>query len=116
MLGRPHLSVMARGFVLTLAMVLLLGGTASRDTAVLAQDEPTLNCSSCTLRHKDLQKRRSAPGICRIKGTIGEAGERIYHLPGADGYAQTYIDLTRGERWFCTEAEARAKGWREDRG
>ena len=101
---------------MTLAMALVLGGTASRDTAVLAQDEPALNCSSCSLRHKDLQKRRNAPGICRIKGMISEAGERIYHLPGADGYAQTYIDLTRGERWFCTEAEARAKGWSEDRG
>ncbi len=116
MLGRPHLSVMARGFVLTLAMALLLGGMASGDSPVLAQDEPALECSSCTLRHKNLQKRRNAPGICKIKGVIGEAGERIYHVPGADGYAQTYIDLTRGERWFCTEAEARAKGWREDRG
>ena len=81
---------------MTLAMALVLGGTASRDTAVLAQDEPALNCSSCSLRHKDLQKRRNAPGICRIKGMISEAGARIYHLPGADGYAQTYIDLTRG--------------------
>lgn len=116
MLGRPHLSVMARGIVLTLAMALAFGGAASRNTPALGQDEPALNCSSCTLRHKDLQKRRNAPGICTIKGMISEAGERIYHVPGADGYAQTYIDLTRGERWFCTEAEARTKGWREDRG
>jgi len=113
MLGRPHFSVMARGFVLTLAMALVLGGTASWDTPALAQDDPTLNCSSCTLRHKDLQKRRNAPGICRIKGVISEAGERIYYLSGGD-YAQFYIDLTKGERWFCTEMEARAAGWKAD--
>jgi hypothetical protein len=41
-------------------------------------------------------------------------GERIYHLPGQLDYAQ--IDMTKGlgERWFCTEAEADAAGWRAD--
>ena len=27
-------------------------------------------------------------------------------------YTATVIDPARGERWFCTEAEAEAAGWR----
>ena len=51
------------------------------------------------------------PG-CDIKGNINRKGERIYHVPGGQSYANTVIDPTRGERWFCSEAEAQAAGWR----
>ncbi len=51
---------------------------------------------------------------CRIKGTVSPAsGERIYHLPGQHWYAESAISPHLGERWFCTEAEARAAGWRK---
>ena len=49
---------------------------------------------------------------CVIKGNINQSGERIYHLPGSDAYDRTKIDPRSGERWFCSEAEARAAGWR----
>jgi endonuclease YncB( thermonuclease family) len=51
------------------------------------------------------------PGNCLIKGNISENG-RIYHLPGGRYYERTKIDEAKGERWFCTEDEARAAGWR----
>jgi micrococcal nuclease len=54
----------------------------------------------------------SAPGSCLIKGNISASGEKIYHLPGCGSYAKTQIDASRGERWFCTESEAQAAGWR----
>jgi hypothetical protein len=54
------------------------------------------------------------PEGCSIKGNISPAG-RIYHLPGQADYAATRIDPSRGERWFCSEAEARAAGWRRAR-
>jgi endonuclease YncB( thermonuclease family) len=54
------------------------------------------------------------PGDCRIKGNISTNG-RIYHLPGQQHYDRTRINASRGERWFCTEAEARAAGWRRAR-
>ena len=54
-------------------------------------------------------------GRCAIKGNIGKGGTRIYHVPGGRYYAKTRIDTSRGERWFCTEAEARAAGWRKSR-
>jgi endonuclease YncB( thermonuclease family) len=53
-----------------------------------------------------------APGACRIKGNVTRSGSRLYHLPGDRGYVATRIDPARGERWFCSEAEARAAGWR----
>jgi endonuclease YncB( thermonuclease family) len=52
---------------------------------------------------------------CTIKGNISGKGERIYHVPGGRWYGQTVIDTATGERWFCTEDEARAAGWRRSR-
>ena len=55
------------------------------------------------------------PG-CEIKGNISSAdGEKIYHLPGWEMYADIGIDPEQGERWFCTEEEAVANGWRPSR-
>jgi endonuclease YncB( thermonuclease family) len=51
---------------------------------------------------------------CLIKGNISQNG-RIYHMPGQRFYDQTVIDTRAGERWFCTESEARAAGWRRAR-
>ncbi len=61
--------------------------------------------------------RTARPGgsRCRIKGNIGRKGARIYHAPGDRYYESTRISPSRGERWFCTEAEARAAGWRRSR-
>jgi endonuclease YncB( thermonuclease family) len=47
-----------------------------------------------------------------IKGNINREGERIYHVPGSRSYDETVIDESKGERWFCTEEEARRAGWR----
>ena len=54
---------------------------------------------------------RSRPDGCPIKGNISERG-RIYHAPWSRWYARTRINEAKGERWFCTEAEAIAAGWR----
>ncbi|MCB1596658.1 MAG: thermonuclease family protein [Gammaproteobacteria bacterium] len=54
-------------------------------------------------------------GDCLIKGNIGSGGKRIYHVPGSASYANTRIDESKGERWFCSEAEARAAGFRAPR-
>jgi endonuclease YncB( thermonuclease family) len=49
---------------------------------------------------------------CQIKGNISSRGERIYHVPGGQYYGATRIDPSKGERMFCSEAEAQAAGWR----
>ena len=51
------------------------------------------------------------PSDCRIKGNISN-GDRVYHTPDSPYYARTHIDPAQGERWFCTESEAQAAGWR----
>lgn len=48
---------------------------------------------------------------CFIKGNISSSG-KIYHTPSSKWYEKTKIDKKKGERWFCTEAEALAAGWR----
>jgi hypothetical protein len=53
---------------------------------------------------------------CNIKGNISiETGERIFHVPGQEYYSATKIRPQYGERWFCSEAEAWAAGWRKAR-
>ena len=49
---------------------------------------------------------------CAIKGNISSSGERIFHVPGQQHYSSTVISEAEGERWFCSEAEAFAAGWR----
>ncbi len=51
-------------------------------------------------------------GACLIKGNINRHGERIYHVPGSRWHARTKISPGKGERWFCSEEEAIAAGWR----
>jgi micrococcal nuclease len=56
------------------------------------------------------------PPGCMIKGNISSStGEKIYHVPGQRYYEQTKIDPEKGERWFCTEEEAIANGWRKSK-
>jgi endonuclease YncB( thermonuclease family) len=57
----------------------------------------------------------AAVGQCAVKGNISSKGERIYHVPGGRYYDATVIDTAKGERWFCTEAEAVAAGWRKSK-
>jgi hypothetical protein len=50
-------------------------------------------------------------GDCPIKGNITSSGH-IYHMPWSPWYEKVRIDTAKGERWFCSEREALAAGWR----
>lgn len=63
-------------------------------------------------RWETAQKVSSSSDGCPIKGNISAKGEKIYHAPWSKSYAKTRIDTSKGERWFCTEAGAKAAGWR----
>jgi hypothetical protein len=53
------------------------------------------------------------PG-CNIKGNISwNQKAKLYHLPEMKDYKITKIDPAKGERWFCTESEAIANGWKK---
>lgn len=53
---------------------------------------------------------RATSSGCNIKGNHSRRGDWIYHLPG-----MPYYNETVPERMFCTEAEARAEGFRKSR-
>jgi endonuclease YncB( thermonuclease family) len=52
-----------------------------------------------------------APNGCAIKGNVSAQGH-VYHMPWSPWYAKVNMDGARGKRWFCSEAEAIAAGWR----
>jgi endonuclease YncB( thermonuclease family) len=66
-------------------------------------------------RERPAPPQRAPRDGCYIKGNINGDGERIYHVPGSPSYDDTRIDENKGERWFCTEVEARTAGWRAPR-
>ena len=55
---------------------------------------------------------------CPIKGNVNAKGERIYHKPGDQNYGRVIMancdhgTCAHGKRWFCSDAEAEAAGWR----
>lgn len=50
---------------------------------------------------------------CTIKGNVNRKGDRIYFLPGNSSCGKVRMDKGLGERWFCSEEEAIAAGWRK---
>jgi hypothetical protein len=57
--------------------------------------------------------KREAPDGCPIKGRVSASG-RVYLLPWSPAYDRARISVARGERWFCSEKDARAAGWQPD--
>ena len=53
-------------------------------------------------------------GQCTIKGNVNlSTGTWIYHCPNWRDYDITEIVPSEGDRWFCSEAEAKAAGFRD---
>lgn len=57
------------------------------------------------------EAKRAAPNGCPIKGNVAR-GRRVYVLPWSSDYGRVRITRRRGERWFCSETEAQAAGWK----
>lgn len=56
------------------------------------------------------EAKAQAPQGCPIKGVA--RGARTYVLPWSPSYNNVRVRESRGDRWFCSEQEARAAGWR----
>lgn len=90
---------------LTIPAILILGGAAGAGAAYIADGDP-IQSTAATLLGSG----------CNIKGNISiNTGERIFHVPGQRYYDATRISPEYGERWFCSEQEARRAGWRKAR-
>ena len=55
--------------------------------------------------------KKAAPDGCPIKGHV-TSGARVYVVPWASEYGRVRVRQERGGRWFCSEREAIAAGWK----
>lgn len=53
---------------------------------------------------------KTAPEGCPIKA-LSAGDSKTYLLPWQPDYGAARVREARGERWFCSEAEAQAEGW-----
>lgn len=74
-----------------------------------ASQDATLNATSANLGNA------FGNASCVIKGNISANGEKIYHLPNQRFYDETGVNTSKGERWFCSEEDAIAAGWRKSK-
>jgi endonuclease YncB( thermonuclease family) len=61
----------------------------------------------CASRGEDRYGRM----LATCSAGVNRQGERIYHLPGQGTYATINMRDPQ-KRWFCSEDDARAAGWR----
>jgi len=47
---------------------------------------------------------------CNIKGNVRD-GNKTYSTPNCSSYGQTIVQLYDGDKWFCTESEAKKVGF-----
>ncbi|MBL8671887.1 MAG: thermonuclease family protein [Alphaproteobacteria bacterium] len=52
-------------------------------------------------------------GLCLIKGAVEADGTKRYYRPKEVGYDRVIVDFDKGERFFCSVAEAWDNGWRQ---
>ena len=89
------------GFAIQMGMAALAGAALFGGAKLVASSDTTLGAMARN---------------CTIKGNVSiNTGQRIYHVPGQMFYFDTKISPEYGERWFCSEAEARQAGWRKAR-
>lgn len=50
-----------------------------------------------------------------IKGVVLEDGRKMFYSPQSRYYARTFVDESKGGRWFCSECEAWDAGFRRSR-
>ncbi|KKU27671.1 MAG: Micrococcal nuclease-like protein nuclease [Candidatus Amesbacteria bacterium GW2011_GWA2_47_11b] len=49
---------------------------------------------------------------CVIKGNVKlDSPVNLYRFPGCGQYNNTQVELSKGDQWFCTEAEAQKAGF-----
>ena len=95
---------MANGLIVQLGLAGLLGAALVGGAQLAAS--PTISP----------EPMAALAANCSIKGNISiNTGEHIYHVPGQKFYPQTKVSPEYGERWFCSEADARKAGWRKAR-
>ena len=100
---RLRLAVLALSLLTVLSAIMV---ACEKSNAVVEQEQAQENALACV---KGCMK---ATNGCEIKGNISTGGSKFYHLPRTQNYDAIKIQPEKGERWFCTEADASASGFR----
>lgn len=94
------------------------GGTEAKEVAELIKQraKETKKKQLGVWSEKCYQKVNPINPKCNIKGNIGKHDRvKIYHLPGCSEYERAVVELSFGEKWFCTEKEAIKAGYQKSR-
>ncbi len=79
--------------------------------SLLETAEETAKSASRSVWSSSCQKPPSSN--CRIKGNIRQGFKtKIYHMPACYNYEKIVVNEKDGDRWFCSEKEAQAEGFR----
>ena len=81
-------------------------GTFETPSSVRAGGQTNRSASRPALSRPSVAPQRLSGG-CIIKGNRSRRGDWIYHVPG-----MPYYEQTQAEEMFCSEADARAAGYR----
>ena len=85
-------------------------------TAMMAEHLTEQAAATSTPEPPHMPRNTLAPtssgSRCRIKGNVNSKGEKYYHCPNFPTYSRTKVNLSEGDRWFCTESEAIAAGFK----
>ncbi len=96
------------------ALCLMLSGCGPSAAAPAAAVEG--ECQYPT--HADAEttggKKVGGPSDPVIKGYIlNTDSSKVYYLPGAQAYKRVKLDTSKGMKYFCSEAEAQAAGFKK---
>jgi micrococcal nuclease len=65
-------------------------------------------------REKEREQMTKAPSKdCVIKGNISKSYTKDYFVPKCPNYKRVIVDERKGEKWFCSEKEAKKAGWKK---
>lgn len=80
-----------------------------------APSKKNISSAKAFIKISSSEQKKTSSASCVIKGNINAEKEKIYHLPSCPNFNQTIIDMTKGERIFCSEADAQKAGWRKSK-
>jgi hypothetical protein len=111
----PSVSLLGIAFV----AVLFTEGTvhAASRSSVSFSSKPSIqkivksSNSSKKAAKSSAKAAKQSTESCVVLGNIGDKKEKIFHVPGCPNYTQVKIETSKGERVFCSEADAVAAGW-----
>lgn len=87
----------------------LTGKSAQNSLLAVAQEARTakrgIHGKPCT------QTENISTPSCNIKANVNQ--DKIYYIPDCFQYKNTVVELYKGDKWFCTEAEAQKAGFRK---